>query len=207
MIKRFRARYPDGDVPAIGARVLVDPTLLRDEWDLSTGGTRSYVPKRILDYRWRWGRAVKIQPPFSTGEVDVFFEDLPSLNVPVPVIISTIGPRLLCEYTTLAGFLDAVILRRLTDDAQRAAAANAITPYLRGLSSHIAAAARQVPEYDTTFEYEAWLTGVMAVVGPTLSVPPFPFPIEIPDPVAEVPEPLRVRPDVIDRLRRNHREN
>lgn len=209
MIKRFRARFDTAsDAPAIGARVLVAPERLRDEWDLTTGGDRSYVPKPILTHRWRWGKALKIQPPFTTGEVDVFFEDLPPYVAPVAAVISTIGPRLLCDYADLVRLLDRVTLAPMVNDQQRAAAANAITPYLRGLSPNIAAAARQVPEYDTTFEYEAWLTGVRSVVGVALSVPPFPFPLDLPEPDPDpAPEVLRIRPDVIDRLRRNNREN
>lgn len=213
-MKRFRAYLTY--VPTVGTRMLVPAAMIREEWDLSTGGGRSFVPRRIDAFRDRPGIVKRVveRPdhfdPEAPVVVDVTFEDVPPRYASNGTILTALGRRQLCTTEELFALLDHLAGRRLVTDPQRVHVAGVCRDWLTECAPRVAGLWRHhpVPEYDTTAEYLALMDGVAEVLGSdgtTVGAPPFAIDLP-PDPEIPMSPPLTVRGDVFTQIAK-HRSN
>lgn len=212
--KRFRARYDTDPRLDVGDRLVFLPEHVIETWDTSTGGGHSLVPRPTMGHgRPRPGRVLDIKPPRpQDGRPwwDVIAEDLPARLTSVGAILSVMGPRLMAPPRSVYALLDHLAIRTLMDDRERAAVANAVTPWLRSTFPQLSGALNALPDYESPDLYRAWLDGVTAVTGARLPVPPPPFALVK---IQPEPEPLNlsdnlsVRPDAVNRMWGNRNVN
>lgn len=202
---RFRARL--SHLPDVGERIIVPGDGVVEEWDLTTGHSKSYVPRRVIASGPRVGIVMRVVNPDRGGQVDVILEDAPPHRATVGALITVMGVvPLLCQPRELSRLLDFLAGRRLLNEEQGAAVAVAAAPWLRQQFPDVARLWRWggCPTYDTEAEYRALIDGVGAVLGTHRDVPPMPFTVDLPTPP---PPTLRVRDDVVTRLIQRGRAN
>lgn len=207
---RFRARLDH--VVSVGDRILVPPEAITEEWDTSTGGGKSFVPRRVTATVPRPGIVRNVRD--RDDKVEVMCDDVEPLHAPIGAILTVIGPKYLCEPRDLNRLLDHLAGRRLTTDAQRAAVANAVTPWLRAEFPDLARLFRWVPppEYATVAEYVALMDGIGAALGSYRLVRPLPFEVVVPPseelpPGLDVSPSLSIRQDAVTRILGRNRAN
>lgn len=210
-VKRFRAVFPP-DTPgpfAEGARVIFPASTLFEEWDLTYGYGRSFVPRRIggaVEDRVGIVLRVEDQKMHHGREpaVHVIAEDEEPRNVSVGVLLTIIGPRQLASTEDVFPFLDFLYGAALATDEQRLAVAHQAAPWLRGQHRDLARI-RFVPEYPEPAMYVAWLDGLSVHYGSHRLVRGCPIRFDLP-PALNLSR-MEVRDDATDRLWLNNRLN
>lgn len=172
---RFDARLPDGETPPnIGDRVTIPPARLVSEWDLSTGGGKSLVPRRLFAEEPRDGIVRAVRPRAGL----IVLDDVAPTVAPVSAILTVMwgGDRMLCTLDELQQLLRFLAARPVhTEQIPRVV--DAVAPWIRRKFPELADISR-CPVYETEAEYLAWVDGVTAVVGESRLVPVLSPPVD-----------------------------